>query len=194
MIFLTVLALNASQFDDDASKTVRPIKSFFNSSSVEAYADSSLSPSLSVEITQEQEERGCVRREEKDDQVEFDEKKQKSIFNHRSISSTKLNMLDEGNSTVVSNDVKSFAKGDAGIPASEITPHLYLGCKKDAESLDVLRALGITHILNCTKNCVNNCFEDNPDINIIYKRYDTHHIIAYLSCHNHLISSRHIIS
>ena len=55
-------------------------------------------------------------------------------------------------------------------PASEITPFLYIGCKRDAESLQTLRRVGITHILNCTKSCVANCFEGRADINIVYKR------------------------
>ena len=41
----------------------------------------------------------------------------------------------------------------------EILPHLYLGNFSHASQLEVLQRLGITSLMNVSKNC-KNCFED----------------------------------
>ncbi len=38
---------------------------------------------------------------------------------------------------------------------TEIIPHLYIGARKDATNHDTLKRLGITCIVNCTKDCPN---------------------------------------
>jgi protein-tyrosine phosphatase len=38
--------------------------------------------------------------------------------------------------------------------ATEITPHIYLGCAQHAYSFQALKRHGVTHILNCARECV----------------------------------------
>ena len=140
--YITVLGLSAFHFDDDASKTVRPISSFFGSPSSlgskegkDTIFSLSKTPPTKLNTTD-------ITMNTMQDVIRMDHTQMMTNQPQKNDSRSKSSGM-----------VKSIggelftSRSPKPMPPSEITPYLYMGCKADAESLHKLTSLGITHIL-----------------------------------------------